>query len=285
VEGANPLNEAGSFQPTSEVLPPEQFPQFTSQAAAEYGASGNSPFAPVEGSRYAGALHADSSYMRLTKTVDLSTAQSAQLRFRMSINTEPSYDNVIVEARTAGGSDWTTLPDLNGGSTEAPPAECTGNGFLLQLHPFLRNYLDGPDCQTGPWNGFTSGDQFPTGWREVAVDLGAFAGEQVELSITYVTDPASGGVGAFVDDTRVVVNGAVAEADGFEGPTSTWTPGGPPQGSPPNSGNWQIGETLVNFFAGTSTEDSLLLGFGFEQLATDAERVELMERTLDGLLD
>ena len=99
-----------------------------------------------------------------------------------------------------------------------------------------------------------------------------------------MTDPASGGVGAFVDDTRIVIDDAVAEADGFEGPTSTWTPGGPPPGSPPNSGNWRIGERLVNLFAGTSTEDSLLLGFGLEQLATDAERADLVERALDGLL-
>ena len=285
VEGDNPLDEAGVFQPTSDVLPADQFPQFTSQGAARYPLEEDSPFVPVEGERYAGATHADASYMRLTKTVDLSTATSAQLRFQLSINTEPSYDNVIVEARTAGGSDWTTLPDLNGHSNETPPAECTGNGFLLTLHPFLRNYLDGPDCQTGPWHRMTSGPQFPSGWQEVAFDLSAFAGKQVELSISYVTDPVSGGVGAFVDDTRVMIDGAVAETDGFEGQTSTWTPGGPPEGSPPNSGNWRFGERLVNFFAGTSTEDSLLLGFGFEQLATDAERADLMERALGGLID
>ena len=285
VEGDNPLDEAGVFQPTSEVLPPGQFPQFTSQGAALYPLEEGSPFAPVEGERYAGALHADSSYMRLTKTVDLSAASSAELRFQLSINTEPSYDNVIVEARTAGGSDWTTLPDLNGRSNETPPAECTGDGFLLQLHPFLRNYLDGPDCQTGPWHRMTSGPQFPSGWHEVAFNLSDYAGGQVEVSITYVTDPASGGIGAFVDDTRVLIDGAVAEADGFEGPTSTWTPGGPPAGSPPNSGNWRIGERLVNLFAGTSTEDSVLLGFGVEQLATDAERANLMERALGGLID
>ncbi len=285
VQGDNPLDEAGVFQPTSEVLPADQFPQFTSHGAALYPLEEGSPFAPIEGERYAGALHADSSYMRLTKTVDLSTASSAELRFQLSINTEPSYDNVIVEARTPNGSDWTTLPDLNGGSNETPPAECTGNGFLPQLHPFLRNYMDGPDCQTGPWHRFTSGSQFPSGWREVAFDLSDYAGGQLELSITYVTDPASGGVGAFVDDTRVVIDGAVAEADGFEGQTSTWTPGGPPAGSPPNASNWRIGERLVNFFAGTSTEDSLLLGFGFEQFATEAERADLMERALGGLID
>ena len=285
VEGDNPLNEAGSFQPTSEVLPPDEFPQFSSEAAAEYSLGEGTPFAPVEGERYAGALHADSSYMRLTKTVDLTSATSAQLQFQLSINTEPSYDNVIVEAHTPGQDNWTTLPELNGGTQTAPPAECTDDGFLLALHPFLRHYLGGADCTangtSGTWNSFTGSTG---GWQDVAFDLSGFLGDEVELSITYVTDPSSGGVGAFVDDTRVVVDG-VTSADGFEGTTSSWTPGGPPAGSPPNSGNWQIGEQLVNFFAGTSTDDSLLLGFGLEQLATPAEREDLVGRALQGLLD
>ena len=99
-----------------------------------------------------------------------------------------------------------------------------------------------------------------------------------------MTDPGTGGIGAFVDDTRIVVDGAVASADGFEGATSTWTVAGSPTGSPPNTGNWQIGGKLINLFAGTSTEDTLLLGVGLEQFATDAARVELMSKALNGLI-
>ncbi len=283
VGGDNPLDEAGVFQPTSEVLPPAQFPQFASLAAARYEQDGG-PFSPVEGDRYAGALHADASYMRLSKTVDLTGATAAELRFQLSINTEPGYDNVIVEARTVGQDDWTTLPDLNGGTDTTPPAECTGTGFLLAMHPFLRHYLGGADCTepgtSGTWNAFTGSTG---GWSDVAFDLSGFTG-QVEVAISYVTDPATGGVGAFVDDTRVIVDG-VESADGFEGATSTWTIGGPPAGSPPNAGDWQISEQLVNFYAGTSTADTLLLGFGLEQLASDADRAELMGRALGGLLE
>ena len=36
----NPLDEAGVFQPTSEVLPVDEFPQFTSQGAAQYDFTG-----------------------------------------------------------------------------------------------------------------------------------------------------------------------------------------------------------------------------------------------------
>jgi Zinc carboxypeptidase/Immune inhibitor A peptidase M6 len=287
--GDNPLDEAGTFQPTSEVLPPDEFPQFTSQGAAEYPQAQGSPFAPVEGTKYAGALHADSSYMRLTKTVTVPANTPAQLQFQLSLNSETGYDHVIVEAHTPGQDNWTTLRDLNGGTTQAVPSECAQNGFLLNLHPFLRHYLSGTPCQpsgtSGAWNSFTGSTG---GWDQVAFDLAAFtgaAGGPVELAITYVTDPATGGVGAFVDDTRIVVGGTVTEADGFEGATSTWTVSSQPAGSPSNSGNWQISERLLNFYAGTSTEDTLLLGFGLEHLSTDAERADLVRRALGGLLE
>ncbi|MGH8868605.1 MAG: M14 family zinc carboxypeptidase, partial [Actinomycetes bacterium] len=284
--GDNPLDEAGVYQPTSEVLPPDEFPQFTSHGSVEYVSQGQDPYAPVEGTRYAGALHQDASYMRLQKTVDLTGATAAQLQFQLSIDTEPQYDNVIVEAHTVGQDNWTTLPDLNGGTQTDPPAECAEGGFLLQMHPFLSHYLGGADCTapgtSGTWNSFTSGST-AGGWHQAAVDLSGFAGDEVEVAISYVTDPNTGGVGAFVDDTHVVVDGA-DEADGFEGATSTWTASGPPPGSAPNAGNWQISEKLVTAFAGTSTEDTLLLGFGLEQLSTEPERADLLERALGALL-
>ena len=65
------LDEAGVYQPTSEVLPAHEFPQFTSHGSVEYITQGVDPFAPVEGTRYAGAVHADASYMRLQRTIDL----------------------------------------------------------------------------------------------------------------------------------------------------------------------------------------------------------------------
>ena len=59
------------------MLPVEEFPQFASRAAAEYLVGSNPPFAPVEGERYAGALHEDASYMRLTRTIDLTGRDAA----------------------------------------------------------------------------------------------------------------------------------------------------------------------------------------------------------------
>ena len=99
-----------------------------------------------------------------------------------------------------------------------------------------------------------------------------------------MTDPASGGVGAFVDDTRLIVDG-VTTSDGFEGATSVWSVGPAPAGSPPPGSNWVIGPGLLNFYAATSTDDTLLLGFGLEQLSTATERKNLVKQALDNLLE
>jgi hypothetical protein len=285
--GDNPLNEAGVFQVTSDVLPPAEFPQFTSSGAAKYPQEGG-PYAPVEGVRYAGVPHADSSYTRLTKTIDLGSVAASddpQLQFQLSHNIERGYDFVIVEARTAGGNDWTTLPDLEGGTSKKVPTDCE-QGFVFDDHPFLKHYLTpGKPCKnsgsSGKWNAFT-GDS--GGWTQTAFDLSNYAGKQVEVSIAYVTDSGFGGIGAFVDDTKVVAGGSTLSADGFEGPGNTWTVTGPPASSPPTSTEWQFGEEVVEFFAGTATEDTLLLGFGLEQLASDQDRADLLDQALDALI-
>ena len=108
-------------------------------------------------------------------------ATSAQLQFQLSYNTEPSYDNVIVEAHTVGADDWTTLKEVSNKTQTSPPAECTANpdGFLLQLHPFLKHYLGGTNSCAGPgttgtWNSFTGSSD---GWIPVAFDLTRVRGQ------------------------------------------------------------------------------------------------------------
>ena len=247
--------------------------------------TGVDPYAPVEGTKYAGALHQDSSYMRLSKTVDLTGASAGELAFKLSTSLESGYDHVIVEAHTPGQDDWTTLPERDGKTTTTPPSECEPNGFLLQLHPFLEHYLGGAGCASARILGrveLVHRLDRRLGGRGVRPHR--YAGQQVELSITYMTDPSTGGIGAFVDDTKVTVDGNTT-ADGFEGAESSWTVGSAPAGSPPNQGNWKIGEKLVNAFGGVSTEDSLLLGFGLEQLSDDASRKDLIDRALSGLIE
>ena len=120
------------------------------------------------------------------------------------------------------------------------------------------------------------------GWRQASFDLSAFAGKRVEVSISYVTDPSSGGVGAFVDDTKVVVGGAVTEAEGFETGLGPWSLPGPPPGSAPGGGDFQRAQSLVS--PAVTTSDTVLLGFGVEQIGSAAERAAVVGRAMQLLL-
>ena len=281
----NPLDEAGKFMVTSDVLPSDQFPQFASKAAGEYRPSGG-PFDPVEGSSYVAGAHVNDAYMRLARTIDLTSAtaaQTPQLQAKLSFDTEPGYDNVIVEAHTVGSEDWTTLPETGGLTSTEVPTECEA-GFLLEEHPFLLHYLTlGDACTatgtTGKWNAMTGNSD---GWQQATFDLSAYAGKQVEVSISYVTDPATGGVGAFIDDTKVVVGGAVIDSEGFENGLGAWSVPGPPPGSPPAGGDFRRAQGL--FFSAVSTEDSVLLGFGVEQIESATERAAVLGKALKHLL-
>jgi hypothetical protein len=282
----NPLDEAGNFTPLSNVLDPAEFPQFgSSHGSSQYVGGGLGAFEPVEGEWYVGTLHQDQAYMRLARTIDLTGASSAQLQFQVSFNTELGYDNVIVEAHTVGQDNWTTLPDLNGGTSTTVPTECEA-GFLLDMHPWLLHYLTpgnpcAPTGTTGTWNAFT-GDS--DGWQPVAVDLSAYAGQQVEVSISYVTDPASGGVGVFIDDTRVVIDGVTTEAEGFETGLGPWSVPGPPPGSDENASDFQRAQQLLESAASLTTGISILLGYGLEQIASPSERADIVGRAFDHLL-
>ena len=202
------LPPVDSFTVTSDVLPVDQFPQFASKDAGEYRGTAGRAFDPVEGSWYVGGVHVNDSYMRLARTIDLTgvtAGQTPQLQAKLSFDTEPGYDNVIVEAHTVGKDDWTTLPEAGGLTSTDVPAECEA-GFLLEEHLFLLHYLTLGDACTatgtsGKWNAMTGNSD---GWQQATFDLSAYAGKQVEVSISYVTDPSTGGVGAFVDDTKVL---------------------------------------------------------------------------------
>lgn len=278
----NPIDEIGAFTPTSDVLPVSEFPQFESWAAADYvNASGR--ILPVEGEWAAVAAHVDDGYQRLMRTFDLTAVSAGDApTFEAQINfaTEFSYDNVIVEVHTVGEDDWTTLPEATGGTDSSVPAECEG-GFLLAEHPFLEHYLTpGTPCTatgtTGSWNRFTGS----TGgeWAPVSFDLSAYAGQQVELSISYVTDPSSGDIGLLVDDTKLVVGGAVTQAEGFESGLGAWSVPGAPAGSPGNASDFELTQGVGAVVASVATDDSLLFGFGLEQLADPADRAEILGR-------
>ncbi len=284
----NPIDEAGSFVPTSSVLPVEQFPQFASRVSGQYVGALPGFGEPFEGEWFANAVHADNSFMRLTRTVDLTAVtadQAPSLQFALAFDTESGYDNVIVEAKPVGAAGGTTLPEAGGLSSTTPPAECEA-GFLLELHPSLTQYLTpGDPCgstgTSGAWNAITGTSG---GWQEVAYDLSAYAGQQVEVSISYVTDQFTGGAGVNVDATRIVVGGTATEPEGFETSLGAWTVPGAPAGSPANGGDFARTDAPDSpAGAAITTEDTVLLGFGLEQVPDAGERAALLGAIVRGL--
>lgn len=283
----NPLNAPGSYTVTSETLAPAQFPQFSSAQAGQFAGVVN-PYAPYAGAGMASALHADDDWKRLTRTLDLTqvtAAEKPQLKLALSWNVEPGYDHAVLEARTAGGDDWTTLPDAGGLTGTTVPEEC-GAGFFINGHPFLGRYLtlEGGGCApqgtSGAWNSFTGSSG---GWKQVSFDLSAYAGKQVEVSLAYITDPGSGGRGVFADEARLNVGGVDQTTEGFETSLGTWTAQGPPAGSPEVPGDWSRSGELFKSYAAVTTRDTVLLGFGLEHLPAAADRALLVGKALRAL--
>ena len=99
-----------------------------------------------------------------------------------------------------------------------------------------------------------------------------------------MSDPFTGGTGLFIDDTRVTTTGGQLDAEGFETGLGPWTIAGAPAGSPGNASEFVRSQAVIDWSSATVTRDSVLLGFGLEQVATPAERNALMGRALQQLL-
>ena len=225
------------------------------------------------------------SYKRLTRTVDLTGATTGQLEFFTSYEAESDWDYLFVEAREVGTDAWTTLPDANGHTDTDTGLSCPEGWH--ELHPFLEHYQtqnpDGscsPTGTTGSWNAATGAS---AGSEEWAIDLSAYAGKQVELSISYVSDWGTQGIGVFLDDVSVTVGGAVVTETSFEADLGGWTVAGPPEGSAPNPNDWARSQQAYEEGAVTVTTDTVYTGFGLEGLS-EAERNDFVNRSMQHLL-
>ncbi len=271
-----------SFLTTSGFLPPEEFPQFTSSAAADWVRPGGAPYDPHTGGWYVYSRQDDVSYKRLTRTVDLTGASSGELSFWTSYDIETDWDYMFVEAHPVGSDDWTTLPDANGHTQQGTGDSCDSGWH--ELHPFLAHY-QGADCSpagtTGDWHAATGNSN---GWQQWAVDLSDYAGQQVEVSISYASDWGTQGLGAFVDDASVSVDGAEQSATSFEDDLGGWTVTGAPEGSEPNNNDWQRDQLAFEEGAVVVTDDTVYAGFGAEGLAP-AQRDDFIARSLEHLLE
>jgi hypothetical protein len=283
--GADNQHDANSsFVTTSGVLAEDEYPQFASSASARWAKPGG-PFDPHTGSKYAYSQIADVSYKRLTREIAV-PAGGGDLTFWTSYDTEEHWDFLTVEARTAGSDDWTTLPDANNHTSQDTGESClVGNsGGWRTLHPHLDHYQTqtgatcAPTGSTGSWHA-ASGNS--NGWQQWSIDLDGYAGETVEISIAYISDWATQGLGVFLDD--FAWPGGSTSFEGAD--TGGWQASGPPAGSGSNANNWQ--STDAGGFpvgAAITTPKSLLFGFGFEGVSSQAERNAVMGRVANHLL-
>jgi Immune inhibitor A peptidase M6 len=274
-------DHTASFLTSSSFLPPARFPQFASSAPVDWDRPGAAPFDPFTGEWYVYSGQADVTYKRLMRTVDLTSATAAQLKFNVSYDTELNWDYLFVEAHEVGSDTWTTLPEA-GGHTQTGTGQSCPAGWV-NLHPTLARY-QGADCSptgtTGTWNAATGASG---GWQEWTVDLSAYKGKQVELSISYVSDWGSQGLGVFLDDLGVVVDGANAAQTSFETDLGGWTVAGAPAGSRANRNDWARSQQAFEEGAVVVTRDTVYAGFGLEGLAP-AQRNDFVTRAMRHLL-
>lgn len=149
------------------------------------------PVTPLTGSQLLVSQAADFSYKRMTRSISV-PAGGAMLSFSVARSTETAWDFFFVEARSAGGDDWTTLPDLNGSTSNDTGLSCP---VWLAIHPFLTHYQSdngdgtcspvGTDPFVGNWNAATGE---AVGWTQWTVDLSGYAGTSVEISLSYASD-------------------------------------------------------------------------------------------------
>ena len=305
--GADSAQNQGSdsaFIATADYLritdPAGSFPQFASLPSAEYASGIAGPYDPHTGARFMWSQLADKAYKRLTRTITV-PAGGASLSFWTSYNLEPDFDYMIVEAHTVGQDNWTTLPDVNGhtsGDLSTDQSCANGwsstNGPDPQLHPFLSHYQthnpNGSCTSTGSSGSWNAATGSSGGWQQFQVDLSGFASQQVEVSITVLSDQTIQLFpGVFIDDIVVSTGEGTTSFEDDGDPMDGWTIPGAPQDldgiEGPNANDWIRRSGFgITEGAAITTPDSVYLGFGFEGVTGAATRNTLMDRLVDYLL-
>jgi len=219
------------------------------------------------------------SFKRLMRSFTVPAA-GGDMTFRFSYDTEFDWDFVFVEIHDVAADTWVTAPDQNAHTSNDTGQSCPEGWF--ELHPFLEGY-QGADCSGTGWNA-SSGRS--AGWEEWSIDLDPYAGKEIEVSISYASDWAVQGLGAFVDE--IALPGEPVES--FEAGLGAWTTPGPPEGSDPNPNDWVRSQDLGFEEGGIVSETppgvsfaTLYFGFGLEGVDGAAARGDLMDRSLDFL--
>jgi hypothetical protein len=196
--------------------------------------------APRTGDQFAFSQSADLAYKRLARTIDV-PAGGGELSFWVTRDTEPTWDFFFVEAHPVGSDDWTTLPDANGHTSQSTGSVCP---YWLGLHPFLEHYQTAtdegcdPEGTTGEWHAASGPSGGYEQWR---IDLSDYAGQQVEVSLTYAADDLVAYPGVWVDDIAGPGGQGTTSFEADGNPLDGWTVPGAPEGSEPNPNDWVTG--------------------------------------------
>jgi len=148
----------------------------------------------------------DESNPKLTRVLDLSEADSAELAFQAWYHIEEDWDYAYVTVgTTAGGTipadlddssiTWDILSDRDLACTTSNP----NNGNL--------------GC------GITGES---SGWQSLTADLSDYAGQEIALRFEYVTDAAVNQSGLAIDDIQITVDGDLIVDDDAEGLDDGW---------------------------------------------------------------
>jgi immune inhibitor A len=142
---------------------------------------------PAAGEKQYFSGNADDLDNTMTRSFDLTGATDAELSMKARYAIETDFDYLYVEAST-DGTTWT-------------PLQGTVNGEAF-----------GPDGSGRPAiDGSTDG-----AWVDLVVPLDAYAGQQVQVRLHYVTDGGVAEGGFFGDEIKVTKDGAEVFSDGAE---------------------------------------------------------------------
>lgn len=194
---------------------------------------------PHTGSAFAYSQQGNDGYKRLQRTVTVAH-ESPRLSLWADRDIEDGYDFAFVEVAPTGTDTWTTLPDTAGIFTQdAGYSPCAD---LLAQHPFLAHYLSGdadpcaPTGTTGQWWAATGSSG---GWEQWSFDLSTYAGTDVDIAITYLTDYTYELRGLSVDDVSGPGGDGSTSFEADIDPLDGWTVPGAPEGSPGNLTDWE----------------------------------------------
>lgn len=152
----------------------------------------------------------------LTQPIEVPQGES-QLRFWHRFDTEADADGGVLEYSTDGGASWFDLESGDGAGVPANAGRFVINGY----NSLLLDCCSNPLPFRSAWSGNSSG------WQQVIVDLGDFAGRTLLLRWRLVADDTAAGEGWWLDDVELLRVGECALtrifSDGFEsGDVSGW---------------------------------------------------------------